>query len=546
LDRLKPALNSLNKWSQASLDFFFHYYNIALEYAVNNRRKVLAIISVCTSVNLLILFLFIQRETMPDVDQNQFLMNLSLPTGTRLEVTDAVVRRIEDQLAKIPEVAHRNVIVGAPNAESSTAMGPNQAQVVIDLADEIRAPGGKMRPRRRRAREVMQDVGQKLTKLDLEGGRVEYIAQGGDVFSQLFGKAGADLVIEVKGQSLKSLKELAEKLERDLKSVKGVSKISSSLTVPSLQMKYQMDELRLARDGLSVSEVAEVVLAGVHGIVPTKFRELGKEVNIRLRLREEDRKDTAALSRLMLSNPMDKTSHPLSEYGALDVSPGPSEIRRRDQSRTILLSVYLSGRRLPDALPDVQKLLGSYRNLRDGSVGMGGEVEEMQASFMSLVFGFAASVVLVYIVLVAQFNTLWIPLLAMVAVPLSVNGVAPALLLSGHTLNLMSGQGLMILAGIVVNNSLMLLEFIQQRREQGRTPEQAALEASRTRIRPIFMTIIGNLAGLLPLALGIGKGAEMQAPMAITVIFGLLVSTAMTLIVMPAVFLEARAIFERD
>jgi HAE1 family hydrophobic/amphiphilic exporter-1 len=193
----------------------------------------------------------------------------------------------------------------------------------------------------------------------------------------------------------------------------------------------------------------------------------------------------------------------------------------------------------------VRSALRGFRAGRDVTADLGGELEETRASINSLFIGFVAAVALVYIVMVVQFNVLWVPCLALVAVPLAVNGVTPALVLTGNTLNLMSGQGLMMLAGIVVNNSLMLLEFIQQRRADGSAPAEAALAASRTRVRPILMTVTGNIAGLLPLALGIGRGAQMQAPMAIVVIFGLVVSTVLTLVVLPALYLEARRFFEK-
>ncbi len=520
-------------------------YNRALETAIRHPQKILQIALIATALNTLGLF-FIRRESMPDVDQSQFLMKVTLPTGTRLEVTDKVLRSIEGLLSKMPEAAHRNVIVGSSGGSALGALGPHQGQVVVDLADRIALPGGGTRARRRTARKVMEDTAQQLKGMDLEGGRVDFEAQGGDVFSQVFGRAGSDLVLEVKGQDLEAIRKTADALKEKLRSIPGVSKVEDSRTVPSLQMRYELDESRLARDGLTVGDAADAVLGGVHGQSPTAFREQGKEIPVRVRLREEDRNDASALARLVVPSPLERGGgHPLEEYGRLSMAPGPSEIRRRDQQRTVLVSVFLSGRKLGDVLPAVKNVLAGFQNRRDSTVAMGGEVEEVQASLNSLLVGFLWAVALVYIVLVAQFNVLWVPFLALVAVPLAVNGVTPALFLTGNTLNLMSGQGLLMLAGIVVNNSLMLLEFIQQRREAGRSPSEAALDASHTRLRPILMTVTGTIAGLLPLALGIGKGAKLQAPMAIVVIFGLFVSTALTLVVLPALYLEARAFFEK-
>jgi HAE1 family hydrophobic/amphiphilic exporter-1 len=504
----------------------------------------LAVTAGVTALNFLGLFL-IRRETMPDVDQNQFLMRFHLPPGTRLEVTDRVVATVERVLKEVPEVGPVNVVGGSADQTALGALGPHQAQLIVDLRDRVARPSGRTRARKRTARQVMGDVSQRLKTLDLEGARVDFEAQGGDVFSELFGKADADAVLEVKSSDPDRLKSATASLTERLRKIGGVARVENSVTVPALQIRYRMDEDKLARDGLSVSDVAESVLQGLHGAVPTALREQGREIPLRVRLRSEDRASASALANVMIANPLDRSSHPLSEYGALEMSPGPSEIRRRDQTRTILLSVFLNGAGREKALAKVRAMVAGYQGRSDVTVSLGGDAEEVSASFNSLIIGFVAAVFLVYIVLVAQFNTLWVPLLAMVAVPLSINGVTPALFLTGHSLNLMSGQGLMILSGIVVNNSLMLLEFIQQRRETGASPEDAAREASHTRLRPIFMTVIGNMAGLTPLALALGEGAAMQAPMAVTVIFGLAVSTALTLLVLPALYLEARAYFEK-
>jgi HAE1 family hydrophobic/amphiphilic exporter-1 len=540
----QPILAFVGQRASRLIAMIQQEYETVLTWSVGHRRRLLWIVLGTTGASLLLLAFGVPHESMPDVDQDQFIVKLTMPTGTRLEVTDRVARRLDDILAAMPEIAHRDVLVGSPAVDLPTAQGPHQAQIVVDLAEKVRTPKGRTRSRRR-CREIIRDAAKSFRSVDLEGGRTELSAQGSDVFSQVFSKGGSDLLIEVKGQDMEKLKEAAANLEEKLRSLKGVSKVTDSLAVPSPQISYKLDDLKLSRDGLSAADAADLVLAAVHGQVPTKFREKGREIDVRVRLREEDRKDVTALSGLVVPNPLDKSGHPLSEYGTVEMAPGSSEIRRRDQARAILIELSLSGRSLSDVLPEIRQLLTSIGGKGGTTASLGGEVEESRASFQSLIYGFAASIALVYIVLVAQFNALWIPLVAMTAVPLSLNGVAPALILSGHTLNLMSGQGLVMLAGIVVNNSLMLLEFIQQRRAEGEPPERAAVEASRARLRPILMTVIGTVAGLLPLALGIGKGAEMQAPMAVTVIFGLVVSTVLTLIVMPAIYLEARAWVEK-
>lgn len=522
-----------------------HWYESALQFAVRHPRRTVELAFLCTLANGVGLF-FIRRESMPDVDHNQIVMRVTLPAGTRLEVTDRVMGSIEKVLADLPEIAHRNVVVGSSGGNLLGALGPNEGRAVIDLADRVKDANGRFHRRRRSARAVVAAAAASLKQKDLEGARVDFEAQGGDVFSQVFGRAGADLVVEVRGADFEGLKKASREVQEKLRALPGVAKVDNSLAVPSLQLRYEMDESRLARDGLAVADVAESVLGGVNGLTPTAFRENAKEIPVRLRLREEDRKDAAALERLVIPSPFEKGgSHPLNEYGRLSIVPGPSEIRRRDQRRTVLLSVFFSPGGSEKGLAAVRSVLNRFPRKGEVSVALGAEVGEVEASLNSLLIGGVAALGLVYIVLVAQFNVLWLPLLALVSVPLSINGVTPALFVLRNTLNLMSGQGLMVLSGIVVNNSILLLEFIQQRRAAGMSVEDAVLGASRTRLRPILMTAGTTVIGLLPLALGIGAGAKLQAPMAITVIFGLLISTGLTLIVLPALYLEARHFFEK-
>jgi HAE1 family hydrophobic/amphiphilic exporter-1 len=541
---LLKSLKFLEKWGatlRAEGEKAGAFFDAALNWALRHRSRVLALTVGVTALNCG-LFLLIPRETMPDVDQDQLLIRLTLPTGTRLSVTDQTTRRVEEVLAGRAEVAHRDAVVGSAQG-GAQALGPHQAHIVVDLAPRVPdgRGGWKKRPP---ARRLIRLLAVELARLDLNGGRFTIEAQGGDVFSQLFGRGGGDVFVDVKGQNLAELKKQAAALAAALGRLPGVAKVTDSETVPSQQIRYQMDEDRLARDGLSVADVAETVLTAVHGTTPTLLRDAGREVPLRLRLRREDREQLSALSNLRISAPLDRSAHPLSEYGALEMSPGPAEIRRRDQARTITLALELSGRSVADIVPDITRLLS--RGTPDGETTseLGSEWDETRAGFHSLLFGFTASIALVYIVLVAQFNVLWVPLLAMAAVPLALNGVVPALVLTGNSLNLMSGQGILMLGGIVVNNSLMVLEFILHGRSAGLSPEDAARRAARDRLRPIFMTAIANIAGLAPLALGIGKGAAMQAPMAITVIFGLITSTLLTLVVVPTLYVHTQRRWE--
>jgi multidrug efflux pump subunit AcrB len=258
------------------------WYESALQYAVRHPRRTVEIAFLCTLANGAGLFL-IRRESMPDVDQNQIVMRLTLPAGTRLEVTDRVMGSVEKVLAGLPEIAHRNVVVGSSGGNLLGALGPNEGRAVIDLSDRVKDAGGGSHRRRRSARSVVAAAAASLKQMDLEGARVDFEAQGGDVFSQVFGRAGADLVVEVRGADFEGLKKASREVQEKLRALPGVAKVDNSLAVPSLQLRYEMDESRLARDGLAVADVAESVLGGVNGLTPTAFRENAKEIPGRIR-----------------------------------------------------------------------------------------------------------------------------------------------------------------------------------------------------------------------------------------------------------------------
>jgi hydrophobic/amphiphilic exporter-1 (mainly G- bacteria), HAE1 family len=216
---------------------------------------------------------------------------------------------------------------------------------------------------------------------------------------------------------------------------------------------------------------------------------------------------------------------------------GPSEIVRYDQQRTVLVSADLGRRSLTGVTDEIEKILAPYRHESDISLTLTGESAEMAESFASLRWVLLFSVLFVFMIMAAQFESLWQPFSILCTIPLALIGMAPALLLTGNKVSVMAAMGVVLLAGIVVNNGIVLVDFINQRRRDGLALREAVRQACDTRLRPILMTASTTILGMLPLAFGLGEGADMQAPMAIVVVSGLLVSTLLTLVVLPALFI---------
>jgi len=302
---------------------------------------------------------------------------------------------------------------------------------------------------------------------------------------------------------------------------------------PEIEVVYNRD--RLAEYGLSLRTVADLVRNKVQGRAATQFRKEDQMIDIVVRLKEQDRFGLEELRRLVV-NPGGAIPLPLSAVAELTVNEGPSEIRRVDQQRTALITANVRGADLSTVSRDIVTALGTIDCPPGFTFNIAGQNREMQTSLNSLLLAFGLALFLVYIVMASQFESLVHPLLIMMTVPLALIGVVLVLWLWGIPLSIMVFLGLIILAGIVVNNAIVLIDYINTLRDRGLELTEAITEAGRARLRPILMTTLTTVLGLFPMALGLGDGAEIRAPMAITVIVGLSTSTLLTLVVIPTLY----------
>ena len=286
---------------------------------------------------------------------------------------------------------------------------------------------------------------------------------------------------------------------------------------------------------LSVSDLAETALTALKGKVVSKYREAGREVDIRMRLRKEDRDSPQAVQDLLVHSPLD-ISVPLGSVAQVKKGFGPSEILRYDQERAVLVSADLAGRSLVDVSKDVEKILALYKNKPGVSLTPAGEAARMAESFRNLKIVMSLSILFVFMIMAAQFESLWEPFLILFSIPFSLIAMAPALFIFRHEVSAMAAMGVVLLGGIVVNNGIVLFDFVNHARHEGHPLLESLRLGCSTRLRPILMTALTTILGMTPLALGIGEGADLQAPLAVVVTSGLLVSTALTLVVLPAIF----------
>jgi len=482
---------------------------------------------------------FVGKEFMPKIDEGQFMIKLDMPPGTKLDITNNISQQVEKEILNMKYVKNISAIVGS-NKEESTASGNvemlknNQAQITVNLEKE----------RQISTNEFIQNLDKKLDELYREGAEIKFVLSQ-SLIQSAFQETGAPIIIEVKGQDLDELTAISKSLMTGISKIKGVYDVKSNMEKPAPETKVVVIKDKAAFYNLSVRDIARTAQIAIDGWVATKFKEEGKEFNVRVRLREEDRKDFSVMKQIRIISP-DGIKVPLEEVAEFKPGEGPSEIKRIDKERAVLVYASVFGRKINEVIQEISDYIdGMKLPPKFAKPKLAGEREQMRESFNSLQFALILSIVLIYMIMAAQFESLWQPFIIMFTVPLSFIGVCISLYITKTTLNVVAIFGVILLGGIVVNNGIVLIDCINALIKEGKNTYEAAIEAANTRLRPILMTSLTTILGLLPLALGIGEGAELRSPLAITVMGGLTVSTFLTLVVIPTMYLMADRFFRR-
>ncbi|ACL69263.1 efflux RND transporter permease subunit [Halothermothrix orenii] len=494
-------------------------YRDMLRWCLGNKKKVVLGL-VIVFVASLTLIPLIGAEFIPEMDQGQFTITAELPLGTSLDITDKVSARIEEEVLKIPEVKTILASIGT-SGQMITSPSPETTSIYVQLKDLSR--------RERSTSEVMEELREKLVYpgVDIKIEALDYMAAG---------MGNKPISIMVKGDDLNQLERLVKQIKEQMKTVPGVREIEDSITRGRPELHINVDRVLAARYGLRVSQVATAVKTAVDGRTVTRYEVGGEEFDIRVKLKDDELTTPEELEDLLITSSAG-FKVPLKDIASLDIEKGPVEILRDDQVRYASITASLFGVDLGTTMERIQKKISNNVRLPDGyEIEYGGQFKEMMSSFDSLAFAFILAVVLVYMVLAAQFESFLYPLVIMFTVPMSIIGVVLGLFITRNHISVPAIIGVIMLAGIVVNNAIVLVDYINTLRKRGHSLKEAILEAGPVRLRPVLMTASTTILGLLPLALGIGEGTEVQEPMAVVVIGGLAVSTILTLFIVPVLY----------
>ncbi len=468
-------------------------------------------------------------ELIPQMSQGEFFVNVKLPVGTPLPVTEDVLNRMSGIAGDYPEVSTVYVLAGTMGQSGGNAgeERENIGQLHIRLEPGLRG-------------EVEEDV---MNRLRASFEPIPGIEAPEFARPALFSFKNP-VEVEVSGYNLTRLTEVSEELAAEMSLVPGLTDVKASMEGGNPEVQILFDRRRLANLGLNLGTVTEIVQNKVQGNVATELTRRDRKIDIRVWAEDETRLSLDAIRRLVV-NPEGAVPVPLSAVAEVRVAQGPSEIRRINQQRVAIVSAGLTGRSLGDVAEDIQGIIDGFMLPIDFIVGIKGQNEEMQVAFTSLQFAILLSIFLVYLVMASQFESLLHPFVIMFTFPFSIIGVVATLVLTGQTISVVVLIGVIMLTGIVVNNAIVLVDYINQLRRSGNELQDAIVEAARTRLWPIMMTTATTVLGLLPMAIGVGEGAELRAPMAITVIGGLIAGTVVTLVLVPLIYMTIESAVAR-
>lgn len=511
---LKRALDRFN----AAFDRTADRYRGVIAWALDHRRTVLALAGAAFFAGLSV-FAVLPSEFFPAFDQGEFQLQLTTAPDASIAETEGRLRAALAILEDTPEVASTYATIGA--GDTGTVRDVN---IYVKLTDRRR--------RQRSQAEVQRQVRARLQR-EVAGVLISF-SDPGDLDTR------KPLQALVRGEDVATLKEIAAALKREMYGIPGLVDLDMSLEHDTPEYRLVVDRERARDVGLATGSVARTLAVLVGGQAVTTYEDPdGDAVDVRLRLPAAARRDPEQVARLHLTvhDPLGRpTLVPLAQLARHERRSSPSEIVREQLSRQVVVSANLDGVPLGTAVAQVRQAAARLDLPPGYRIEMGGENEHMEEDFRYLGEALLLAVLMVYLILAAQFESFLDPLAIMLSLPLSIVGMAGMLALTGDTINIMSLIGLIMLMGLVTKNAILLVDFTKTLRRRGASRREAVIEAGRTRLRPIMMTTLAMIFGMMPLALGIGAGGEMRAPMARAIIGGLITSTLLTLIVVPVVY----------
>lgn len=526
-------LDRVFNWSENIFNKIDEFYYNLLDWALKHKKTVL-VGGIVFLISTLGLIPFIGSDFIPESDNAQLQIIMELPVGTSVYETEEFTHKIYDLVKeRTPEIKDIFYQVGQSasglGSVFGTKEGDNIGLINIRLVD--------VEQRKRSNKQIADELREYLKQFP-KINKLNVLTQAGGQ-AAIFGQ-GKPISIEILGPDLNASRKVAEKIRDKISNIRGVVEPQISLQENKPEISITIDKDKASLLGLNTAIIATTLRNYVYGNVPTQFRGTKTTYDIRLRLDENFRMRIEDIENLEVTNVMGKPI-PLKNFATIKTEFSPVEIDRKNQERIIKVEAGLSGTSLGQAILEIENILKDIPLPPNTRINFGGSYEQQQEAFSDLFLLLLLSIVLVYIVMAAQFESLLDPFVIMFSIPFAFAGVLIGLFVFGQTLNVISFLGLIMLVGIVVNNAIVLVDFINILRARGQSLVEAILNGGRSRLRPVLMTALTTIFGLLPLALSTGSGSETWKPLGASMVGGMVFSTFITLVIVPVIY----SIFER-
>jgi hydrophobic/amphiphilic exporter-1 (mainly G- bacteria), HAE1 family len=500
---------------------FVARYEVWLKWSLDHKGRVLAATLIFFAATFGMGAL-VKRELMPKIETSSFELHLKAPVNYSLEQTAEVVASLEGHLKGAAGVkttlSQTGIVSGMESLNPDVSLNSAQIYVGLERPSQVESAFEKLRRRLADFPDVQYSIVREENTL-----------------AQFLGFSAAEVRLKVKGDNLDKLKDISEELVARLRDVKGIADLSTNIGEgkPEFVLKIRKDALAKYAN-LSPGAIGDFLVDAVRGRVATQFKEMEEKYDILVRLEERSRENIEAL--LNEPFPHQGTLIPLRELVTYEPARGPQEIRRENQQREVLVTANLKGAKISQVVPAIMAKIREIQVPANYRIAFGGEQAEMSKSFQSLWPALALAILLTYMIMAAQFESLKHPFLVLFTLPMGAAGAFFALFVTGQTLNVISIIGLVVLVGLVVDDAIVEIDYTNQLRKAGTPLREAVERACRVRLRPILMASLTTVFGLIPMALGVEQGAELLQPLGIVVLAGLLFSTFLTLILIPVLY----------
>jgi hydrophobic/amphiphilic exporter-1 (mainly G- bacteria), HAE1 family len=504
---------------------FEDLYESTLRWVLYHKVFVL-IVAFLVFASSLYLFRFVGTDFMPETDQSRIMVSVELQTGTRVEETMLTARKIEQIVQdRYPEVLVMAASSGSDDEGSMFSVFTTTGSNIINIMMRLK----HVDERERSVWEIADDLRKQISQFP------EVVTYNVDLGGAGMGGTTNTVEVEIYGYDFDVTNSLAEEISARLSQLDEATDVMVSRKRDKPELQLVLDREKLARHGLNTAMVSGMVRSRISGLVASRFKEVGEEYEIRVRLDEEYRNSITDLENLSIRTPMGQMVK-LKEIGHVDEYWGPPAIQHKRKERVVIVTAKPNNASLGDLAQKITAELDGIEIPQEVMVNIGGAYEEQQESFQDLALLMLISLILVFIVMASQFESFAMPFVIMFSIPFAFTGVIYALLITGTTLSVVAALGAVLLIGIVVKNGIVLVDFTNLMRDRGMKLYDAIVTAGRSRLRPVLMTALTTMLGMLPLALSTGEGSEIWSPMGITVIGGLVFSTLVTMVIVPVMY----------